>query len=194
MTETLGGAECRAVLREHVTGNSGDLVLELRRRGLDRPYLRASPTRPDDAGWLGSRTCLLEASEAIGRSGPELALSVSHTKGASAAVVARAAEVAGAGVDLEDFARPVSDAALARFSPSAERGFALERIEVWSVKEACYKADPGNADTKLRHYAIESFDAASGVGRARRTIADQSFAFRVFRWQAYVCAIAVALK
>jgi acyl carrier protein len=106
-----------------------------------------------------------------GHAFPHPRLSLSHTcrQGVAAAAVGVAA---GIGVDLEHL-RP-ADPRTARFflRPHEEawlRDVASPRdvahVRLWTVKEALFKADLGNATRMLRDYAIDDPAAATGLAR-----------------------------
>jgi acyl carrier protein len=102
---------------------------------------------------------------------PHPRLSLSHTdrQGAAAATTGPAA---GTGVDLEHL-RP-TDPRTARFflRPEEETWLrrsparAVEHVRLWTVKEALFKADLGNATRTLRDYAIDDPGARTGLARA----------------------------
>jgi acyl carrier protein len=102
---------------------------------------------------------------------PHPRLSLSHTD-RQAAAVAVAGPAAGTGVDLEHL-RP-ADPRTARFflRPEEEAWLrrcparAVEHVRLWTVKEALFKADLGNATRTLRDYAIDDPAARTGVARA----------------------------
>jgi acyl carrier protein len=101
--------------------------------------------------------------------------SLSHAQGISvaAAVIGPAASI---GVDLEENRR--ADPRTGRFflrehelawldaAGNDEHARNDEHVRLWTVKEALFKADPGNAGTVLRSYALA--DPGSRAGYARR--------------------------
>lgn len=87
-------------------------------------------------------------------------VSVTHTPRAGAAAVLVDGPAAGIGVDLEHD-RPVSPR-MARFYlhddelPTHDHGKAQsDLLRLWTVKEAMFKADPGNHDRMLRDYRAD---------------------------------------
>jgi acyl carrier protein len=102
---------------------------------------------------------------------PHPRLSLSHTDrwGVAAAATGPAA---GTGVDLEHL-RPV-DPRTARFFLRPEEENWLRRaprrevahVRLWTVKEALFKADLGNAVRTLRDYAVDDPAARTGLARA----------------------------
>ncbi len=70
---------------------------------------------------------------------PEYVLSLSHTKGAGAAVLAKKAEIASLGIDIEWSDRHLKDEA-ARFYRHPEDSSYKDKLELWTMKEAAFKA------------------------------------------------------
>jgi acyl carrier protein len=102
---------------------------------------------------------------------PHPRLSLSHTDRQGVAAGATGPG-AGIGVDLEDlrpadprcahfFLRPEEEAWLRQASPRE-----VAHLRLWTVKEALFKADLGNATTTLRDYAIDDPAAVTGLARA----------------------------
>ena len=98
--------------------------------------------------------------------GPEAQISLSHTAGRVFAIgVARgSSRAAGIGIDAESSARVITSAVYARFASSAEIALGLKPVQVWVIKEACYKANPRNAGTAVSKYRIESYDPGNETG------------------------------
>jgi len=128
---------------------------------------RHGPTRAD--GRAASTRALDLLAAALGeRAG---STSVSHTREISvaAAVIGSSASI---GVDLEAdrAADPrtgrffLRDHELAWLDTAASRQ--AEHLRLWTVKEALFKSDPGNADSVMRSYALA--DPAARAGYARR--------------------------
>lgn len=70
---------------------------------------------------------------------PEFILSLSHTKSCGAALVAPSAEFRSVGIDVEDSGRVVKKSIIERVGhPEDDR--TLRNIELWSLKEAAFKA------------------------------------------------------
>jgi acyl carrier protein len=127
--------------------------------------------------WLVARRALRRALTACGRpadtSGyplPSPVVSLSHSaEVAVAAVPGVPSGVAGVGVDVELDRLP--DPRIARlFLTASERAWVADRpaelLRLWTVKEALFKADPGNAGTVLIDYALD--DPAAVRGGAHR--------------------------
>lgn len=69
---------------------------------------------------------------------PELTLSISHTASWGAAVVASSKDYLSVGIDIEPTERVVKEAILKRVSHPLDSS--LRPIEIWSLKEAAFKA------------------------------------------------------
>ncbi len=131
-----------------------------------------APARRDS--WLRGRAALKELLAALGEGDdtsrlrfPNPRVSLSHSAARAVAAGTSSREVAGLGVDLELRAPPRLEAA--RFFMAPREKARLEKappqtlLRLWTVKEAAFKADPGNALTSLRAYRIEDPDALSGA-------------------------------
>lgn len=70
---------------------------------------------------------------------PNYVLSLSHTRGAGAAILAKKAEIASLGIDIEWSDRHLKDEA-ARFYKNPEDSVYENKIELWTMKEAAFKA------------------------------------------------------
>jgi 4'-phosphopantetheinyl transferase EntD len=123
--------------------------------------------------WLRGRAALKELLAALGESAdtsrlrfPHPRVSLSHSAANAVAAGTDSRETAGLGVDLELRAPPRVEAA--RFFMAPDEKARLEQappqtlLRLWTVKEAAFKADPGNALSSLRAYRIEDPDALSG--------------------------------
>lgn len=124
---------------------------------------------------------------------PDPRLSVSHSGELAVAVGSRRRDATGIGIDVE-FRRPFPPAA-ARFfldaQETADAGDGADRLlELWTVKEAVYKADPGNRTRMLRDYRLapRAPDDPSGTGRATR--GEHTFCYRVHHLGPLVLAVA----
>lgn len=144
---------------------------------LSRPeQLSASLIRSPErqAQWLRGRAALRAVMMRMSRfpqTGslrfPHPELSLTHTGDVAIAVGIDGAE--GIGIDLET--KTPSDRAARRFLSPRELGGDARRL--WTVKEACFKADLDNAGVTVSEFLID--DPASPVGRARR--GDRAFLY-----------------
>jgi acyl carrier protein len=101
---------------------------------------------------------------------PRVSTSVSHAHGVSV-VAAAIGTRATIGVDLEEN-RPADPRAGRFFLQPAELAWLDtaparndEHLRLWTVKEALFKADPGNDETMLRSYAVAVPAARAGYAR-----------------------------
>ncbi len=128
---------------------------------------------------------------------PQPRLSVSHSAAIAVAVGSRCRENLGLGVDLE-FARPFPPSA-ARFflDPGELRDLARSDpgtpdllLELWTAKEAVFKADPGNRTTMLRDYHLAALRPGDPPGHGSATRGEHRFSYRIHRLGALVLAVA----
>ena len=70
----------------------------------------------------------------------------------------------GMGVDLERTDREISESLKKRFMGQGEESLGLLPLEIWTVKEACFKADPDQAGKLVSGYRITRFCKESGEG------------------------------
>jgi len=145
--------------------------------------LAALPGASRGALWLTARRALRLALAGTGRPTdtsahrfPSPVASLSHSADLAVAAVLAADHdgVAGVGVDIE-LDRVPDPRTASFFLTESERGWLdsvptdevpAELTRLWTVKEALFKADPGNADTALRDYEVA--DPAAMDGRATR--------------------------
>ncbi len=148
------------------------------------------------AAWLRGRRALKRVLSSLDRptdtgalAFPHPRCSVAHSGGMAVAAGTVAADALGLGIDLE--LRRILPAAAARLflSPGESRGAdepALLRL--WTVKEACFKADPGNASARFADYVLD--DPRAPGGRAR-TRAGGTILYRSFESAGTVLTVAV---
>lgn len=138
---------------------------------------------PVDEHVLGRRA-LARALAAAGRRPDEITVwpcpfaSVSHSRGVAVAVaLPRTAHARGLGVDLE-LDRPVRPGLAGVFCDARERAWldtvpAAERdaavLQLWTAKEALYKADAAQGDAIVAEYGVDVPALARGGRGAART-------------------------
>ena len=103
---------------------------------------------------------------------PHPTLSLSHTKDWAVAigVLAGPMKIDGIGIDLE-LSRPVQDDHARFYLSKSECESAIDedqRLRLWTVKEALFKADPDNHDAVIGHYRVQTPSALSGQARNRK--------------------------
>ncbi len=131
--------------------------------------------------WLRGRAVLKRLGAAIGEGEdtsafkfPHPKLSLTHSEAWAVAIGSNSPKMAGIGVDLEVKSIPKPETARRFLNPSEmvwlrrmdelEHPRLLQRL--WTVKEAIFKADPGNQGKTLKDYALA--DPGFVAGRARR--------------------------
>jgi len=137
-----------------------------------------APARRDS--WLCGRAALKRLGVAIGQGEdtsafqfPHPKMSLTHSESWAVAIGSSSPKLDGIGVDLEvkipkpetarRFLNP-SELVWLRRMDEADHARLLHRL--WTVKEALFKSDPGNAGKTLRDYALA--DPGFVAGRARR--------------------------
>lgn len=121
---------------------------------------------------------------------PAIALSVSH----HAHTVALAFEMGSKidlqiGIDIEKEKRTLSKKLCQRLTRPTERDYALEPIEFWAIKEACYKADSLGIQKPLSHYEIVDF--SNGQGFVKKQGSSTLFQFLIAHHEHHVVALAI---
>ena len=123
----------------------------IRGRFLDPPEFSNEARK---RSWLHSRTVLLACLDDVlsrGADPSRLHLSLSHSVDAAIAVACEALEV---GVDLELCSRSISEAVQKRFYFEDEKRLGLSPVEVWTVKEAAFKAHPHRPGMVISDFEI----------------------------------------
>jgi len=163
----------------------GELVFAFSRE--DQPALSATEQRQSDClkgwprheGWIRGRSALKKLLSALKMdldtstlTFPHPTISLSHTKDWAVAigVLAGPMKIDGIGIDLE-LSRPVQDEHARFYLSKSERESAIDdkqRLRLWTVKEALFKADPDNHDAVVGHYRVQTPSALSGQARNRK--------------------------
>jgi hypothetical protein len=134
------------------------------------------------ASWTRGRAaleCLLERLAVDGPAGavgfPHPFLSLTHTGDWAIAAGTAPGAALGIGVDLEmrtgmregaeRFFLCAEETAWLLARPRESRG--RERVRLWTVKEALYKANPRNEGTLLGHYLLEEPGTSAGTARGK---------------------------
>jgi phosphopantetheinyl transferase len=104
---------------------------------------------------------------------PNARISLSHAGDTAVAVATRRPRSGGVGVDIEAL-RPIPPDAARFFLRSTEHALldkmdartrAVDTLRLWTVKEAVFKADLGNAGAQLADYALDHTDKWAGSAR-----------------------------
>jgi acyl carrier protein/4'-phosphopantetheinyl transferase EntD len=155
--------------------------------------------------WLMSRHALRVLLGLLGlprdtaaRGFPHPRLSLAHADCGAIAAGSVRPRSAGLGVDLEPD-RPVDPRTARFFLDDAEQAWlarmpradrAAERLRLWTVKEAVFKADLANRDAMLSDYTTQPPGARAGQARRRGT--GQLFGFTSARFQGAHLSVAAA--
>lgn len=124
----------------------------------------------------------LKGRHSISHSGPWIASIESHDQ-----------HCLGCGIDFET-QNSISDSALGLFltdreiSWCAKRRFKFDLIELWTIKEAVFKADPDNQNSVLSDYEIVAPDESSA---RKLTAGGADFRFHCLRFESGVLSAAV---
>ncbi len=122
---------------------------------------------------------------------PHPALSLSHSAGCAVAVGVRSCPAAGVGVDVE-LPRTVDPRTARYFLADREQAGdpgALQQL--WTVKEAVFKADLDNAGLLLRDYRVSEICHTPGGTEGVATRGRRRFGFRSFLLPGLLLAIAL---
>ena len=153
----------------------------------DNPTLSATEKKQSDClrgwprreGWLRGRSALKKLLLSLKMdpdtstlSFPHPTLSLSHTKDWAVAigVLPGPMKIDCIGIDLE-LRRPVQDDHARFYLSKSECESAIDedqRLRLWTVKEALFKADPDNHDAVIGHYRVQTPSALSGQARNRK--------------------------
>lgn len=144
--------------------------------------------------WAEGRWCELAIRNHLEGCG-DVRTSVSHTGGWVAAVGAASFDpsLKGVGVDLERRDRRVSGAMRSRLLTPGEMQLSLTVLEAWVLKEASFKAQPGNRGTVLSDYLISEWDTTEGTGKVTCAVPQNKGEIRVILKKSESWLLAMAL-
>ncbi len=91
------------------------------------------------------------------------------------------------GVDWEYKDRKTHPELGRRISQSSEKSSHLNALEIWTIKEACYKANPKNKGTVLKQYRITNSDQVI-------TQNQEILRFQLLRLESFVLVFATTLQ
>lgn len=117
--------------------------------------------------------------------------SLAHTQGAGAAAILQAGlplRFDGIGIDIEPSLRATSTKLDARVRHQEDPP-SLETLDLWTLKEACHKADGLEGDTAFAEYRVGPFESKSHIGIDSPT---RRYASRL--WEIEGFRVAVALR
>jgi hypothetical protein len=162
----------------------------------ERARFDSLPTEARRRDWLLGRSALKAlvgaAFDTAALSFPHPRLSLTHAGGTAFAVMA-GETVVGTGVDFEPDSRAVDPRAARFFLDPAERAAACtggDLLRLWTVKEALFKATPGNARVVLADYALDDPAAACGSATGPR---DEDLRYATVAAAGGVLTVAVCL-
>lgn len=155
------------------------------------------------AEWLGSRFSLLRVARALLAEGadPErLRFSLTHNQQLSLVVGHENACMRGStecvcalGVDMESSSRRISRRGAALFTKQSELKLGLSALQLWVIKEACFKANmPFSKDTIIADYEITAFNPKRRTGSAACKKKRRSFKFQLSELQGQTIAFALS--
>ena len=134
----------------------------------ERARFDTLPAEPRRRDWLLGRAALKAlvgaAFDTAALEFPHPRLSLTHAGGTAFAAMA-GADVLGTGVDFEPARATVDPRAAHFFLGPAERAAAStagDLVRLWTVKEALFKATPGNAGFVLADYTLDDAGVATG--------------------------------
>ncbi|MCM2278494.1 MAG: 4'-phosphopantetheinyl transferase superfamily protein [Oligoflexia bacterium] len=200
----------RAFIAAHAPGARAEALFSAEPRAADErllsrlPPLRISEyqrisSEPRAREWAEARRLELELRE---RLGARASLSIAHSQGVIA-VGATGEEITGVGVDLEGAVRQLSEATLSRLLDSEEARLAKDAqasgLEIWTLKEAAFKATPDNTGTVLSSYLLKHLEQVNEAqtrylqgnvqGPAGRTLPVE-----VHFWNGFIISFAVCVR
>ncbi len=159
--------------------SSCSFPVELIRRFLTLPEFKNLKRK---GNWLQSRICVsevLEQARSLGIPPERTALSISHTEGASVAVMCELGLVRAIGVDLESTDRVISQGVTRKIMNEVEKKLFLLPIQAWVIKEASFKANPKNTHTQISQYQITSAKMHPHFIEGKVDCLDHSFEYRL---------------
>jgi phosphopantetheinyl transferase len=159
---------------------------------LEKRIYRQFTAEQRQESWLKGRNALSQIVQSHERQEicfPNKMVSVSHSGGLALAF--KATGFAGVGVDLQE-ERPFKAGLQTRFLQECELQFTnkLKTLQLWSIKEAVFKANFGNSGTYLKNYQITGFTHESGQAVYRA----KSFEFISIAYKNFFYTFAVSLK
>ncbi|HLD99680.1 MAG TPA: 4'-phosphopantetheinyl transferase superfamily protein [Bdellovibrionota bacterium] len=145
---------------------------------------------------LAGDLCLLDLWRALSKDAPELSiselqLSLTHSKDLAVALgrVARDGQrEEGIGIDLELRNRKLIPNLLERITEHEERRFGLHALQIWTIKEACFKANRFNSGSAVTEHRIRDFNPGTNSGKA--VIGKLHFDFALTIWNDWYLTVA----
>ncbi len=161
-----------------------------------KPHNNASDSRSLE--WAESRRCVVDVLDGLQKNGVQLSnalISLSHTPGTAIVVGAEKMQNRiGIGVDLEISSRAISPRTAKAFVfPEDQRCSPhLSALQIWVIKEACYKANPMNQSTVISDYLISQSDGIDHGKLVCSKSPETEFYFRLAETENLLIAFAYA--
>jgi phosphopantetheinyl transferase (holo-ACP synthase) len=184
------------ILKKNLEPSDAGLILRLEekvKQFSQNPKLISLLTPPENMNeiravqWAESRRSLLAI---LDKFKGDFKLSISHCQSHSVVLACQGDNLSGVGVDIENARREVTKGAALKFYSPEEANLNLSPLEVWVVKEACYKADTSRRGTVVTQYQVVSFDPKSSEGEvALRSNGIPFLDFKIFKTEDVVVAM-----
>ena len=133
--------------------------------------------------WAAGRRALLNLHEVLQSAGIAPAariFSLSHSGEMVLAVACeKSAQVKKIGVDIESADRVLTTQVAEKFVDREEQQWGLSALQLWTIKEAAFKANPKSEDTYVSQYILKDWDA----NKQRGCVSCGSTELRVQVWQ-----------
>jgi len=121
--------------------------------------------------WAEGRRCMLDVVTSLNEQANEVGdpikkslvhTSISHTQAHAISIGLMGSCYSGVGVDLESASRKVSSKVIDRVTVENERAFPLSALDIWVIKESCFKADHGISSLSLLDYRLVDVEKSTG--------------------------------
>ncbi len=152
--------------------------------------------------WCEARRCLYEIFDVYGLSDDKI-YNLSHSwwnnSGMAAAVVVNKSLASkteqpislGIGIDTENKERKISNTLVQAMSSGFESLMPIDSISIWSIKEACFKANPyKNKSEDFKCYQIKIFDPEIQTGIVQEVASCLQYTFILFGYMDWQIAVA----
>jgi len=141
--------------------------------------------------WAESRRCFLKlASDAVNSDRFALSQSVKVSVAARIRASGRKAKTISLGVDVEEVVRVIRPQMHRRFTTLSELELGGSPLQVWTIKEAAFKANPKNFGTHLADYRLIRF---TGKRQGLVSCGARRFGFKIEEWRGHYVTIAWVL-
>lgn len=147
------------------------------------------------AEWVLARQCEQDLRETLSTCsvGKKVLTSISHSAGVVVGVGAASdgpLRISKIGVDLEREARVMSRRAQERVLFGDEKSLALSPLEIWVIKEACFKACPSSAGTVLSDYRVTQWEPLTGCGSV--SLGGENLEFSLLKESGWIVTLALS--